>query len=86
MCSIQDEYSSGSSSEDESSSEDSSIESEDEGTTFCVEAKVNPGKLNVVKANDHYEIVNDEDKRVYIQTGKFCGNIQTYTGKFSPSA
>ena len=82
---IQDEDSSGSSSEDESSSDDSSIESEDRGTTFCVRAKVNPAKLNVVKASDRYEIVYDGDKRVYIQTGKFCRDIQTYTGKSSPS-
>ena len=84
FCSIEDDDSS-SSSEDESSSDDSSSESEDEGIKFCNGAKANPAKLNVVKANDRYEIVYDGDKRVYVQTGKFCGDIQTYTGKFSPS-
>ena len=57
FCSIQDEDSSGSSSEDESSSDHSSSESEGKGTKFCVGAKADPAKLNVVKANDCYEIV-----------------------------
>ena len=75
--SIEDEDSSGSSSEDESGSDNLSSESEDKGTTFCFGAKVNPGKLNVVKANDCYEIVYDGDGRVFIQTRKFCRDIQT---------